>query len=229
MLHSKSTLVFTLFTLLTSVTAQCEAPVPCQDETLNRLNTTDCQTYHAFLARGSDSGFPGHLGPLISYVCGNLTSDASSDTTCGYENIDYPANSTWSGPGMWCKSAHIGATNGQKQMREYAERCPDAKLILLGFSQGGSVALDILGGGGDEPSEVMGCMQEGNPSLNRDESPGSKSKYFHFPRDCAFVVFSSRLLLLFAANPFQSGFNATKNSKISKETRSGKSKTEHLH
>lgn len=131
---------------------------------------------------------------------------------------------------MWCKSAHIGATNGQKQMREYAERCPDAKLILLGFSQGGSVALDILGGGGDEPSEVMGCMQEGNPSLNRDESPGSKSEYFHFPCDCVFVVFSfSRLLFFLAPDPFQSELNITKDGKTSKETRPGEEQDRTYH
>ncbi|PVH94572.1 carbohydrate esterase family 5 protein [Periconia macrospinosa] len=74
---------------------------------------------------------------------------------------------------MWCKSAYIGATHGQKQMREYAERCPDSKLILLGFSQGGSVGLDILGGGGGE-EEVMGCHQNTTEPLDPETSPGNK-------------------------------------------------------
>lgn len=74
---------------------------------------------------------------------------------------------------MWCKSAYIGATQGKKQMREYAERCPESKLILLGFSQGGSVGLDILGGaGGDD--EVMGCHQEASEPLDHETSPGNK-------------------------------------------------------
>ncbi|CAI6328842.1 unnamed protein product [Periconia digitata] len=174
MVKATSTFILSLLSLVPTITANCEAPVPCQDESLNRLNTTECQTVHAFLARGSNSGFPGHLGPLIRSVCTNLTS-GSSDVTCGYENIDYPANSSRDGEGMWCKSAHIGATQGQKQMKEYSERCPDAKLVLLGFSQGGSVALDVLGGGGgEEDGTVFGCIQESSPALNPKEVPGSK-------------------------------------------------------
>jgi predicted esterase len=30
----------------------------------------------------------------------------------------------------------------------YAERCPNSKLILAGYSQGGQIATDILGGAG---------------------------------------------------------------------------------
>lgn len=153
-----------------AVLAQCEAPVPCQDESLNRLNTTDCQTYHSFIARGSDSGYPGHLGPLAKLVCEQLTSSDSS-ATCGYENIVYPANSSYSGSDtIWCESAALGAKNGQAQMKEYAERCPDAKLVLLGYSQGGSVAMDILGGGG---GDIYKCTQPENPPLDPKTSPGS--------------------------------------------------------
>ncbi|KAF2640656.1 alpha/beta-hydrolase [Massarina eburnea CBS 473.64] len=170
----KTPTIFTLslLSLTPSILAQCTDPVPCQDESLNALNTTACQTYHAFIARGSDSGYPGHLGPLAKLVCGNLTSSADSNTTCGYENIVYPANSSWSGPttDIWCKSAAIGAQAGQEQLREYADRCPDAKLILLGFSQGGSVALDVLGGGG---GVVFNCTQEDNAALDPESSPGS--------------------------------------------------------
>ncbi|KAF2688938.1 carbohydrate esterase family 5 protein [Lentithecium fluviatile CBS 122367] len=153
----------------TTILAQCEAPVPCKDAELNRLNTTDCQTYHAFIARGSDSGYPGHLGGLIKLICHNFTSE-DSETTCGYENIVYPANSTAWGKDAWCKSATIGAEAGQAQMKAYAERCLDAKLIVLGFSQGGSVVLDVLGGGG---GEVFECVQGDTPAMDRSTAPGS--------------------------------------------------------
>jgi acetylxylan esterase len=153
--------------------AQCEAPVPCEDTELNQLNTTDCQTYHAFLVRGSDSGYPGHLGALIKLVCNNFTS-SNSATTCGYENVVYPASSTAWGKEAWCASATIGAKAGQQQMQEYAERCPDAMLIVLGFSQGASVALDVLGGGG---GDVFECVQGENPAMDRETMPGKNSVY----------------------------------------------------
>lgn len=145
--------------------AQCEAPVPCTDATLLALEESDCQKHHIFVARGSDSGYPGHNGVLIRTICGRLED-------CGYENIVYPANSTAAGPDMWCKSAAIGARHAQEQLTSYSTRCPDSKLIVLGFSQGGSVALDALGGGG---GTVFQCVQADNPSLDRTKTPGSNS------------------------------------------------------
>src|ERR1051325_8531851 len=35
-------------------------------------------------------------------------------------------------------------------MRNYTARCPDSHLIVMGFRQGGSVMLDVLGGGGGD-------------------------------------------------------------------------------
>jgi acetylxylan esterase len=166
-------MVATILYATTTVLAQCEAPVPCQDASLNALNTTDCQTYHAFIARGSDSGYPGHLGPLIKLVCNNLTA-SDSETTCGYENVVYPANSTAWGKNAWCRSAGIGAKAGQDQMKEYAERCPEAKLIVLGFSQGASVAMDMLGGGG---GDIFECTQDENPAMDRESAPGKNGIY----------------------------------------------------
>ncbi|KAH7125625.1 Alpha/Beta hydrolase protein [Dendryphion nanum] len=137
---------------------------PCYDPAVLNLETSSCGAYHIFVARGSDSPKPGHQGELIRLVCDGL------NATCGYENIDYPANSSWAGKEAWCLSAAKGAKGGQQQMTDYARRCPDAKLILFGFSQGGSVGMDILGGGG---GPVFECVQAENPPLNRTTIPGS--------------------------------------------------------
>jgi len=59
-------------------------------------------------------------------------------------------------------------------MEDYAERCPDAKLIVLGFSQGASVGLDILGGGG---GDVFECVQEDTPAMDRQTVPGKNGEY----------------------------------------------------
>ncbi|KAF2747142.1 carbohydrate esterase family 5 protein [Sporormia fimetaria CBS 119925] len=140
------------------------SPGPCVSPEVTALESSECQQYHVFIARGSDSGYPGHLGPLVKEICDGLED-------CGYENIVYPANSSYAGPGMWCKSAYIGATAGQEQLKSYAEKCPDSKLILTGFSQGGSVALDILGGGGGPGFHCED--QQDSPPLDRNEVPGS--------------------------------------------------------
>jgi hypothetical protein len=143
-------------------------PGPCVGPEVIALESSDCQDYHVFLARGSDSGYPGHLGPLTKLICDGL------GDSCGYENIIYPAKSQYRGPGAWCESAHAGAENGQAQLASYAERCPDSKLILAGYSQGGSVSLDILGGGG---GAGFGCDDQAyNAPLSGTEAPGSHSK-----------------------------------------------------
>lgn len=134
------------------------------------LKTNDCQQYHHFLLRGSTSPYPGHVISTVAKVCDQFNTE-STPNACGYEDIEYAA---LNGGDRWCKSAHEGALNGAAQMRNYTERCPDSHLILMGFSQGGSVGLDILGGGG---GELWGCMQESNPAMDISTTPGSKSRH----------------------------------------------------
>ncbi|CAO2650226.1 Nn.00g015180.m01.CDS01 [Neocucurbitaria sp. VM-36] len=131
------------------------------------LKTSDCQTYHHFLARGSTSPYPGHVIETVGKVCDALNTN-DTPNACGYEDVEYWA---MNGGDRWCISSHEGAVNGAEQMRNYTARCPDSHLILMGFSQGGSVMLDVLGGGG---GELWGCEQEANPSMNITTAPGAK-------------------------------------------------------
>lgn len=133
-----------------------------------KLMTSDCQKYHHFLARGSTSPYPGHVIETVGKVCDALNT-AENPTACGYEDIKYLAQN---GGERWCISSHEGALNGAAQMRNYTERCPESHLILMGFSQGGSVALDVVGGGG---GLLWGCTQKDNPKMNITSAPGSKS------------------------------------------------------
>jgi acetylxylan esterase len=121
-----------------------------------KLKTKDCQPYHHFLARGSTSPYPGHVIETVGKICDKLN-NSTNPTACGYEDVEY-----------W-------AMNGAEQMRNYTTRCPDSHLIVMGFSQGGSVQLDVLGGGG---GELWGCMQEDNAAMDINSAPGSKSKPF---------------------------------------------------
>ncbi|CBX96139.1 hypothetical protein LEMA_P110580.1 [Plenodomus lingam JN3] len=122
--------------------------------------SSDCKPFHIFLTRGSDEPYPGRLGNITKEICAGLGGD-----DCGFENVVYPARSTAWGADAWCKSAGTGAINGQNQMKSYSEKCPDSKLMLLGFSQGAAVAQDMLGGGG---GNVFECTQDSNPALDQD-------------------------------------------------------------
>ncbi|KAH7115086.1 Alpha/Beta hydrolase protein [Dendryphion nanum] len=157
----------TILSLLSASTVlaadRCTGGSTCTDPDVIRLNTTSCQKYHIFTARGSNAQKPGHAADLIRQVCTNLGGD------CNFEDIDFPARGGGNG---WCESASLGATNGVKQLKSYAERCPDAGLIVVGFSQGASVSLDYLGGGGGV--NVFGCDQPENEGLNRSSVAGGR-------------------------------------------------------
>lgn len=128
----------------------------------------DCNDVRIFSARGSDEPYPGRGGVMLGVMCSLFESNGVS---CDYEDVVYPANISYSG--IFCQSANIGAFSGQAQMTEYAQRCPDSKIVLTGYSQGGSVVGDILGGGG---GVLFGRDQPFNPPLSRNTTLGSHSK-----------------------------------------------------
>lgn len=82
-----------------------------------------CQAVHIFIARGSEEPYPGRQGALATAICSGLTS-------CGYEDIMYPATFT-----SYCTSVQSGVTNGTAAITAYATRCPNAELVLTGYSQ----------------------------------------------------------------------------------------------
>lgn len=150
-------------------------PILAQNDTTNEQSTPnpgsdDCHIYHAFIFRGSKKPYRGRPSPFVDAICDRL------DDTCDYEDTVYPAElSPQAGgePGEICKSMTAGARIGQNQLHEYADRCPDAQLIRVGYSQGALVLFDVLGGGG---AEIYNCTQETTPALDSSTSPGSNSK-----------------------------------------------------
>ena len=159
-----------LFSAVVNAQDRCDAPFPnvyCNTTEVLAYQSSECSAYHVFIARGSDEPYPGRLGNVTSEICKKIGND-----DCTFENIEYPAKSTAWGRAEWCKSTGKGAANGQAQVKAYAEKCSDSKLILLGFSQGGSVTQDIMGGGG---GQVFECTQDTNEALDRSTSPGSQS------------------------------------------------------
>lgn len=123
-----------------------------------------CEDVHVFLARGNNEPYPGRQGKLADAICSGLES-------CDYEDIQFynPL------PAPYCDSVAEGAKNGISQITEYNKRCPDSKLVISGYSQGGQVAGDVLGGGGGV--FFQDCVQPDNTGLDPSKAPGNKSRF----------------------------------------------------
>jgi acetylxylan esterase len=116
-----------------------------------------CTDLHIFLARGWNEGYPGRQQHLVDAACNGVAS-------CDYEDITFDATNA-NGFGT---SIEQGRTSGVAQIRAYTQRCPNAKIVLSGYSEGAVVVSEVLADSG----------------LTATAVPGSKGKY------CQSVVFS---------------------------------------
>lgn len=121
----------------------------------------DCKDVHIFLAKGNNEPYPGRQGKLAGAICSGLKS-------CDYEDIQF--QNALEDP--FCDSVTEGVKNGIKQITAYNKKCPDSKLVVSGYSQGGQVVGDILGGGGGV--FFQNCVEPDLQGLNPKTLPGSK-------------------------------------------------------
>ncbi|KAH8719237.1 hypothetical protein GQ44DRAFT_729959 [Phaeosphaeriaceae sp. PMI808] len=84
----------------------------------------NCHSVHIFLARGTSEPYPGRQSAVVSAICSGISN-------CGYEDVNYPASTSPS----YCSSVGAGIANGISQITAYANRCPNAELVLSGYSQ----------------------------------------------------------------------------------------------
>jgi hypothetical protein len=109
-----------------------------------------CAPVHLIVARGSfepqGEGITASLSNAIKRALPGTTSEA----------LVYPAVMPYLG------SMSVGTANLKKSIAEYTEACPNSKLILIGYSQGGSVVMDALcsGGGRGIGPHTDGITQE---------------------------------------------------------------------
>jgi acetylxylan esterase len=146
-----------MFKLATALLATVAIAAPTKRQ-------SPCTDVHIFLAKGWNEPYPGRQGALAGAICYGRES-------CDYEDILF-----YNAPDAdYCASVTEGNTNGVAQMTAYAERCPDSKLILTGYSQGANVAGDILGGGGGRfGNETVFCEVGQTAGLDPETSPGNK-------------------------------------------------------
>ncbi|RYP68164.1 hypothetical protein DL771_006814 [Monosporascus sp. 5C6A] len=151
----------------------------------------NCHSVHVYLARGTNEPYPGRQSAVVSAICNGISN-------CGYEDITYPASTNPS----YCSSVEAGIIGGASQITAYANRCPNAKLVLSGYSQGAQLIGDILGGGGGNTG--LGCSTSSNAGLNPFSSPGNKIRaalLFGDPRHTANQTYNA------ASGAYSNGIN----------------------
>ncbi|RBR07353.1 uncharacterized protein FIESC28_10696 [Fusarium coffeatum] len=124
------------------------------------IRASECKDVHVFLAKGNNEPYPGRQGKLAEAICDGYKS-------CDYEDILF--NNPLEAP--FCDSVTEGVVNGKKQITAYNKRCPKSKLVVSGYSQGGQVVGDILGGGGGVFFED--CVEDKIAGLSSKSEPGS--------------------------------------------------------
>lgn len=92
-------------------------------------DATTCHAVQIFLAVGHGETFPGVQQSIARQVC-------SGRSSCAYSNIAYPATSN----GNYCQIATNAINTAVSDITSYAAKCPNAKIVLSGWSQVSSLA-----------------------------------------------------------------------------------------
>lgn len=123
-----------------------------------------CNAVQIFIARGHGEQIPGLQTVIVDEICKDRPS-------CGSQSIAYNATS---GPSTLCVDQYAGILRGWADISEYAAQCPEAKLVLTGWSRGGALVSDLLAGGGGIPLAGDLCEQPVTPALDPDVFPGNR-------------------------------------------------------
>ncbi|KAK2803379.1 hypothetical protein FQN50_007038 [Emmonsiellopsis sp. PD_5] len=151
---------YPLLILSGSFLSSATASSPAAPLAANRHSSTACESTHIFIARGLGEPYPGRQGDLANAIC-------QGNPSCGYQSIEYTGTRD-----NYCSDVGTGVANGADAISAYAAECPEAKLVLMGFSMGAHVVGDILGGGGGDCP--MGGSQPANDGFDPNEAPGNQ-------------------------------------------------------
>lgn len=153
-------------------------------------NSTACATgVHMLVARGSnEAAGPGRMG---------IIADGIQEAIPGsnIESVAYPATFD-----EYADSVNDGVEAMGFALTRYVERCPDSKVVLMGYSQGGQVTMNTLCGG---PAEGSGSI------LPFDDNPPFSSAIVN-SSVIAVVVFGDPSFVLDA--PWNEGNNTSHDS-----------------
>lgn len=111
-----------------------------------------CAAVNIITARAStEAPGEGITGSLVTQIVN------SSKQTVSREAVVYPATLT-----NYTSSESQGVTNAKQELTTAVQNCPDQKQVLLGYSQGAEVSLDVIAGN----PEVGGTVQPVSTSIS---------------------------------------------------------------
>lgn len=133
------TLLLNTLALLGGYTTAFPMDTPVFTDTANNIvvRQVSCAPVHIIIARAStEPPGPGMIGALAEQVI-----QANPGAT--NESIDYPATLS-----DYQDSSEQGTAAMTRTLTDYANACPCAQIVLMGYSQGAHVVGDTLCGGG---------------------------------------------------------------------------------
>jgi acetylxylan esterase len=147
-----------------------------------------CAAVNIITARGStEPPGEGMTGSLVTQIVN------SSTQTVSHEAVVYPATLT-----NYTSSESQGVTNAEQELATAVQNCPNQKQVLLGYSQGGQVSMDVIAGnpevsGNVAPistsisSHVAAIANFGDPGhvVNQPWDLGTATRNGLFPRSSA--------------------------------------------
>ena len=111
-----------------------------------------CAAVNIITARAStEAQGEGITGSLVTQIVN------SSTQTVSHEAVVYPATLT-----NYASSESQGVTNAKQELTTAVQNCPGQKEVLLGYSQGAEVSMDVIAGN----SEVGGTVQPVSTSIS---------------------------------------------------------------
>ncbi|KAJ2933168.1 hypothetical protein H1R20_g3904, partial [Candolleomyces eurysporus] len=99
---------------------------------------TGCAAVHVIAGRAStEPSGPGIIGALVTQV------QQQSSQTVSTSSVDYPATLT-----NYASSSAQGTAATKTLLTNQVNRCPNQKIVLVGYSQGAHIVGDAVAGGG---------------------------------------------------------------------------------
>src|SRR5579875_3216602 len=105
---------------------------------------SSCSAVNIITARAStEAAGEGITGSLVTQIVN------SSTQTVSREAVSYPATLT-----NYTSSESQGVTNAEQELTTAVRNCPSQKQVLLGYSQGAEVVMDVIAGNGETGGSV---------------------------------------------------------------------------